>query len=223
MCNLYEYELQEWEIAHLIEHYRLLGTNWTEAMKVYPNRPGAVVVGRAGERVVVDMLWGLTPWGKGTWLTNFRNPHLKTWKPLIDKKAQRCVVPATRFAEPDRNISKPVQWRWFARPNRKPFLFAGVWTKWSGDRGTKKVPNVGEHLLYSFMTTDPNAIVEPIHDEAMPVILTTPAEVEQWLRGTAAEALALQKPAANDVIELVSEEKEAAQRRGSLLMLRYGR
>jgi putative SOS response-associated peptidase YedK len=60
------------------------------------------------------------------------------------------------------------------------------------------------------MITDPNAIVEPIHDEAMPVILTTPAEVEQWLRGTAAEALALQKPAANDVIELVSEEKGAA-------------
>ena len=44
----------------------------------------------------------------------------------------------------------------------------------------------------------------------MPVILTTPAEVEQWLRGTPAEALALQKPAANDVIELVSEDKEAA-------------
>jgi putative SOS response-associated peptidase YedK len=89
-------------------------------------------------------------------------------------------------------------------------MFAGVWTKWHGDRGTKKVPNVGEHLLYSFMTSDPNAIVEPFHDEAMPVILTTPAEVEQWLRGTAAEALALQKPAVNDVIELVSEEKEAA-------------
>ena len=61
MCNLYEYELQEWEIAHLIEHYKLLGMNWTEAMKVYPNRPGAVVVNRAGERAVVDMLWGLTP------------------------------------------------------------------------------------------------------------------------------------------------------------------
>ena len=44
----------------------------------------------------------------------------------------------------------------------------------------------------------------------MPVILTTPAEVEQWLRGTAAEALALQKPAAKDVIELVSEKKGAA-------------
>jgi putative SOS response-associated peptidase YedK len=72
------------------------------------------------------------------------------------------------------------------------------------------VPNVGEHLLYSFMTSGPNAIVEPIHDEAMPVILTTPAEVEQWLRGTPAEALALQKPAANDVIELVSGDKEAA-------------
>jgi hypothetical protein len=29
MCNLYEYELQEWEIAHLIEHYKLLGMSWT--------------------------------------------------------------------------------------------------------------------------------------------------------------------------------------------------
>ena len=43
------------------------------------------------------------------------------------------------------------------------------------------------------------------------------------MRGTPDQAAALMKPAANDVIELVSEEKEAAQRRGSLLMLRYGR
>jgi putative SOS response-associated peptidase YedK len=159
MCNLYEYELQEWEIAHLIEHYKLLGMNWTEAMKVYPNRPGRSWSTALAARVVA-MLWGLTT-GKGTWLTNFRNPHLKTWKPLIDKKAQRCVVPATRFGEPDRNTSKPVQCRWFARPNRKPFMFAGVWTRWSGNRGTRKVPNVGEHLLYSFMTTDPTPSSRP--------------------------------------------------------------
>jgi putative SOS response-associated peptidase YedK len=32
-----------------------------------------------------------------------------------------------------------------------------------------------EALVYSFLTTSPNAIVEPIHDKAMRVILTTEA------------------------------------------------
>jgi hypothetical protein len=31
----------------------------------------------------------------------------------------------------------------------------------------------GPHLVYGFLTTSPNAVVEPIHPKAMPVILTT--------------------------------------------------
>jgi putative SOS response-associated peptidase YedK len=31
---------------------------------------------------------------------------------------------------------------------------------------------------YAFLTTAPNAIVEPIHLKAMPVILTAPAEYD---------------------------------------------
>jgi putative SOS response-associated peptidase YedK len=31
----------------------------------------------------------------------------------------------------------------------------------------------GPHLVYSFPTTSTNAVVEPIHSKAMPVILTT--------------------------------------------------
>jgi putative SOS response-associated peptidase YedK len=71
---------------------------------------------------------------------------------------------------------------------------AGIWQLWTGDRGTKKKPNIGDHTLFSIMTTDPNAVVEPIHEKAMPVMLITPDDVDQWLRGvSAAAALELQK------------------------------
>jgi putative SOS response-associated peptidase YedK len=44
------------------------------------------------------------------------------------------------------------------------------------------------------MTTEPNGVVEPIHEKAMPVMLMTTADVEQWLRSVE-DALAMQKPA----------------------------
>ena len=34
-----------------------------------------------------------------------------------------------------------------------------------------------------FLTTEPDAIVEPIHPKAMPVILTTSEEYDAWMSG----------------------------------------
>ena len=48
--------------------------------------------------------------------------------------------------------------------------------------------------LYAFLTTDPNAEVGAVHPKAMPVILTTPAEVETWMTAPTEEALKLQRP-----------------------------
>jgi putative SOS response-associated peptidase YedK len=45
--------------------------------------------------------------------------------------------------------------------DRPLFVFAGIWTEFKGDRGTKSKPIAGPHLVYGFMTTAPNAIVEP--------------------------------------------------------------
>jgi putative SOS response-associated peptidase YedK len=45
--------------------------------------------------------------------------------------------------------------------------------------------------------------VRAIHDKAMPVLLLTAADVEPWLTGSSDDALVLQKPAADDVLELV--------------------
>jgi putative SOS response-associated peptidase YedK len=63
---------------------------------------------------------------------------------------------------------------WFALDdNRALFAFAGIWTEFKGDRGTKSKPIPGPHLVYGFLTTSPNAVVQPIHPKALPVILTT--------------------------------------------------
>jgi putative SOS response-associated peptidase YedK len=61
------------------------------------------------------------------------------------------------------------------------------------------------------MTTEPNGIVQPVHEKAMPVMLMTPAEVEQWLQGHSVEdARAMQKPAPDDAIVMRPPEKKAA-------------
>jgi putative SOS response-associated peptidase YedK len=64
---------------------------------------------------------------------------------------------------------------------RPLFAFAGLWTPWRGVRGPKSARVEGEHELFGFLTTEANAIVTPIHPKAMPVILTTLAEVDRLL------------------------------------------
>ena len=45
---------------------------------------------------------------------------------------------------------------------------AGIWTEWDGARGTKSNPIEGKHLVYGFLTSEPNNVVTPVHAKAMP-------------------------------------------------------
>jgi hypothetical protein len=55
--------------------------------------------------------------------------------------------------------------------------------------------------LFGFLTTEANAVVAPIHPKAMPVILTTSAEIDLWLLADAPKALELKRPLPDDALE----------------------
>jgi putative SOS response-associated peptidase YedK len=58
--------------------------------------------------------------------------------------------------------------------------------------------------IFAFLTTEPNAEVGAIHPKAMPVILTTPDEVETWITAAPEEALKPQRPLPNGTLEILT-------------------
>ncbi|MFB2562412.1 SOS response-associated peptidase [Rhizobium sp. IMFF44] len=239
MCNLYNVTTNQEAIRHFTRAMIDSIGNLEPELDIYPDQMAPIVRNTPTGRELVKVRWGLPSSAdaifenakkradklrakgkevnfdellrmepdRGT--TNVRNVNSKHWKRWFGVE-NRCVVPFTRFAEPDpasQQAGGNVPNAWFAGNEDEPLLFfAGLWVpQWRSVRKIKE----GEITvdLYGFLTCKPNAIVEPVHYKAMPVILRNQDEVETWLTAPWEEAKALQRPLPNDELVLLPPRK----------------
>lgn len=209
MCNLYNVTTTQQAIIQWSRALRDQAGNMKPSLDIYPNYPAPVVRNAPdGKRELAMLQWGMpTPSayvnGADRGVTNIRNVTSPHWRRWLTPES-RCIIPFTSFAEPSptRDESGKTPNVWFAmNPSRPLAFFAGIWTMWSGVRKVKDGSGVFE--LYSFLTTTPNATVAPIHPKAMPVILTSAADVETWLTAPWDKAKALQRSLSDDQLVIV--------------------
>lgn len=120
--------------------------------------------------------WGFRPhWWDGS---NTGRPPINARSETVAEKPmfkdafanRRCLVIADGFYEWQGETGSKQPYR-VERADDEPFAFAGIWETYSD--------NVDEVDTVAILTTDPNEVVESIHDR-MPVILG-PDEEECWL------------------------------------------
>jgi putative SOS response-associated peptidase YedK len=214
MCNLYSVTKGQAAIIAFARAMRDMTGNLPPMPGVFPDYAAPIVRNAPdGVRELTLGRWGMPcpPTYGHSHVTNIRNTKSAHWRRWLGP-ANRCVVPFTSFCEYADTKPKKTP-TWFAlSPDRPLAVFAGIWCTWKGVRGTKANPVEGEHLLFGFLTTEPNDVVAPIHPKAMPVILTTPDEIELWMTAPAEDALNLQRPLPDGVLQVVArgERKDEA-------------
>jgi len=132
-----------------------------------------------GERELTVMRWGLVPFwskdGKASYSTiNARAetvPTSATYREAF--KRRRCLVPANIFYEWVKVDAKTKQPYAIALTDGSLFAFAGLWETWK-DKVTGETKET-----YTVITTDPNEVMEPLHNR-MPVVLA-PNDYERWM------------------------------------------
>lgn len=206
MCNLFSITKGQAAIIAWTRAMRDTTGNLPPLPGVFPDYFAPIVRNAPdGGRELAMARWGMPgpPAFGGAPITNIRNTKSPHWRGWL-KPQNRCVVPFTSFCEYADTRPKKTP-TWFALDEQRPLaVFAGIWTSWTGVRGTKSNPVEGLHQLFGFLTTDANAEVGAIHPKAMPVILTTQDEIETWMNAPVEEALKLQRPLPDGALRIVA-------------------
>lgn len=208
MCNLYSLTKGQAAILEMTRAMVDRTGNMPPLPGIFPDYSAPIVRNGETGRELVNARWGMPSpafalKGRKTdpGVTNVRNtasPHWRRWLGV----ESRCVVPFTSFSENEHlpDGSKPPVW--FALAEDRPLaVFAGIWTRWTSVRKLKEGETTND--LFAFLTTDANAEVGAVHPKAMPVILTTPDEIETWLTTPPQDALKLQRPLPDGALRIV--------------------
>jgi putative SOS response-associated peptidase YedK len=214
MCNLYANLMPQDAMRQLFDGASDKLGNQPSLPAIFPDM--AVPILRRtdeGERELVQARWGYSK-AKFGWVTNVRNLKGWPWKFALPEKAQRCLVPATSFAEyhPSKRTEKGHKAAaWFCLEGeepRPPFAFPGFWRTWDWAKDGLRTKADAERaergettLAMAFLTTQANGVVAPIHPKAMPVVLE-PHDFDGWLDADTEEAAALQRPIADERLRL---------------------
>jgi putative SOS response-associated peptidase YedK len=146
-------------------------SDWTPKFNIAPTTQIPVLRHIDGKRRIDLMRWGLIPsWTKpedfGKFATFNARSDACTDKPSYRgawKAGRRCIIPASSFFEWQKIDAKAKQPFAIGLGNQGPMSFAGLWEEWR----PKDAPPV---VSVTMITTEPNPIMEPIHDR-MPVII----------------------------------------------------
>lgn len=210
MCNLYSMTRVPEAVRQLfrVQHNRASAITPRDAIFPGYNAPVVRVAGD-GERELTEMSWGFVLLQQGRAprrVTNVRDDKVLTsrfWTASF--RERRCLIPATSFCEPHGSRT-PATWHWFALVGDEPrplFAFAGIWRRHTGP--IKKDGPIVDLDVYSFMTSEPNALTATINHERSPVLLTEPDQWDTWLNGTPEDAFKLARPIAPERLRIVQE------------------
>jgi len=154
------------------------GPSWNVAPQTF--QPVVRLNRDTGERELVLMRWGLIPfWAKDPKI-GLRTINAKaetiTAAPAFREaiKYRRCLVPADAFYEWQKMDAKTKQPFTIAMKDGKPYALAGLWERWKDRKASTEL------LTFTVITTDPNEVVQPMHDR-MPVIIPE-RDYDRWLK-----------------------------------------
>ena len=171
MCGRFELSTNFENLPNILKQDYPIGldTKYERQNLIRPGDP-ILVIKNEGRIKTTFMSWGfISPWAKDPFDKKRPRPFNARSETVEEKKLfkgswehKRCLIPANGFFEKQYRIRKD---------NYETFWLGGIWSKWSS-------PDGAELESCCILTTEPNALVKPLHYR-MPVVVPNRYE-EQW-------------------------------------------